>query len=128
MPTVWSAPVRYAECDQQGVVFNAHYLLWCDEALTGWLAAAGTPYPDLLARGLDTTVVASALEWSAAARYGDTVEVDAHAERLGGSSFTVAFAVRVAQRVCCAVRTTYVLVGEDARPVRLPDDLRTAWG
>ena len=31
---IWSAPVRYAECDGQGVVFNSHYLLYADEALT----------------------------------------------------------------------------------------------
>src|SRR5262249_38045593 len=29
----WSAVVRYAEVDQQGVVFNAHYLTYCDEAM-----------------------------------------------------------------------------------------------
>jgi acyl-CoA thioester hydrolase len=29
----WSAPVRYAECDQQGVVFNANYLAYADEAV-----------------------------------------------------------------------------------------------
>ena len=39
----WSAPVRYAECDGQGVVFNSHYLLYADEALTGMLRALGTP-------------------------------------------------------------------------------------
>ncbi len=26
---------RYAEIDQQGVVFNGHYLTWFDEACTG---------------------------------------------------------------------------------------------
>ena len=35
--------------------------------------------------------------------------------------------VRVAERVCCTVRTTYVLVDDDHRPVRVPDDLRSAW-
>jgi hypothetical protein len=28
---------RYAEIDQQGVVFNGHYLTWFDEAFTGFL-------------------------------------------------------------------------------------------
>jgi acyl-CoA thioester hydrolase len=65
---VWSAPVRYAECDQQGVVFNGHYLTWCDEAATAWMAAVGTPYDALHTRNLDTRVVATALEWSSSAR------------------------------------------------------------
>ena len=127
MTAVWSAPVRYAECDQQGIVFNAHYLTWCDEAATGWFTATGAGYADLLARGLDTRVVASTLEWSSSARYGDVVEVHAGTDRVGGSSFVVGFAVRVGERLCCRVRTTYVLVDEGVRPVRVPDDLRAAW-
>ena len=41
MPQVWSSPVRFVECDQQGVVFNAHYLTWADEASNHWWAAHG---------------------------------------------------------------------------------------
>ena len=32
--------VRYAEVDAQQVVFNAHYLTWCDVASSGWAEAA----------------------------------------------------------------------------------------
>lgn len=125
--SVWTAPVRYAECDQQGIAFNAHYLVWCDEAVVPYLASTGVPYAALLERGLDTRVVSSTLDWTSSARYGDLVEVDAGTERIGGSSFTIAFDVRVADRRCCTVRTTYVLVDADGRPTRVPDDLRAAW-
>ena len=37
MTVVWSSPVRYGECDQQGVVFNAHYMAYCDDASDRWL-------------------------------------------------------------------------------------------
>ena len=124
---IWSAPVRYAECDGQGVVFNSHYLLYADEALTGLLRALGTPYDTLLARGLDTAVVASELSWVAPARYGDVVEVDAEVERIGRTSFTVAFAIGVAGQPCCRVRTSYVLTDLDRQPTAVPDDLRQAW-
>ena len=124
---VWSAPVRYAECDQQGVVFNAHYLTWADEGATALLRALGTPYEQLLGRGLDMAVVASELTWRSPARYGDVVEVHGAVERVGGSSWVLALTIRVGERDCCLVRTTYVLHGEDRRPVRVPDDLRSAW-
>ena len=123
----WSAPVRYAECDGQGVVFNSHYLLYADEALTGLLRGLGTPYEQLLARGLDTAVVASELSWVAPARYGDVVEVDAEVERVGRTSFTVAFTVGVEGQPCCRVRTSYVLTDHDRTPTAVPDDLRDAW-
>ena len=44
MPEVRSAPARFVECDQQGVVFNAHYLPWADEAVNAWWEAAGLPF------------------------------------------------------------------------------------
>ena len=127
MAATWSAPVRYSECDQQGIAFNSHYLAWADETMTAWCAATGHPYRQLLERGLDTRVVASSLEWSSSARWGDVVEVDAAAERIGRTSFVVAFDVHVGDRACCTVRTTYVMTDHDGRPVPVPDDLRAAW-
>lgn len=123
----WSAPVRYVECDQQGIVFNAHYLVWCDEAVTRWFADTGADYAALTARGLDTKVVSSTLDWTSSARYGDVVEVVTRTDRVGRTSFTVAFAVAVGDRQCCTVRTTYVLVDDAGRPTPVPDDLRRAW-
>ncbi len=125
--SAWSAPVRYAECDQQGVVFNAHYLAYADEAVSCVLAGLGVPYDRLLARGLDTSVVATELQWSSAARWGDVVDVDGAVERIGRTSFVVAFVIRVGERVCCRVRTTYVLVDHDGTPTPIPDDLREKW-
>ena len=52
VPQVWSAPVRFVECDQQGVVFNAHYLIWADEAVNAWWAARGLPWQALVDRGV----------------------------------------------------------------------------
>jgi len=124
---VWSSPVRYVECDAQGVVFNGHYLTWADEAATALMAGLGTPYAALLARGLDTSVVASDLQWSSSAVWGDVVEVDGAVTRLGRTSFAFGLTIRVGTRTCCVVTTTYVLVDGDRTPTPLPDDLRTAW-
>jgi acyl-CoA thioester hydrolase len=123
VPEVWSSPVRYVECDQQGVVFNAHYLTWADEASNGWWASLGHEWDDLVARGVDPVVKASSLEWTSSARWGDTVAVDAETEKVGRTSVTVRFTVRVGERVCCVVRNTYVSVA-DGRPQPWPDDVR----
>ena len=127
MTAAWSAPVRYAECDQQGVVFNAHYLAYADEAVTHVLAGLGVSYEDLLARGLDTSVVATELAWSSPARWGDVVDVDGVVERVGRTSFVVAMTISVGDRLCCRVRTTYVLMDADRVPVPVPEDVRGSW-
>ena len=125
--SLWSASVRYAECDQQGVAFHGHYLTWADEAATALMTARGMPYVALRARGLDTSVVASTLSWSSPARWGDRVDVDGVVERLGRTSFTFTLTIRVDERACCEVSTTYVLVDDEGRPAPLPEDLRQAW-
>jgi acyl-CoA thioester hydrolase len=123
VPQVWSSPVRFVECDQQGIVFNAHYLVWADEAVNSWWAGRGVDWPDFIARGVEYVVVASSLEWQSSARYGDTVEVDADLEKLGRTSLTLRFVVRVGERPCCEVRTTYVCtVGGASSP--WPEEIR----
>lgn len=123
----WSAPVRYAECDQQGVVFNAHYLAYADEAVPQVLAQRGFSYGALLARGLDFSVVATELQWSSPARWGDVVDVDGEVERIGRTSFVVALTISVGDLLCCTVRTTYVLTDAQRTPTPVPDDVRARW-
>ena len=124
MPPVWSSPVRFVECDQQGIVFNAHYLVWADEAVNTWWADRGVDWAAVNAQGIDYVVVASALEWRSSARYGDTVEVDADLEKLGRTSLTLRFVIRVGERECCVVRTTYVCTtGGTSSP--WPEEIRS---
>ena len=124
---VWSSPVRYAECDQQGIVFNAHYLVWADEGCTAWFTATGSSYAQLQARGLDLRVKSTTLTWTRSAVFGDVVTVDAGPAEVGRTSFTLPLLVRAAGGLCCEVRTTYVLVDEQSRPTPVPDDLKRAW-
>ena len=124
MPPVWSSPVRFVECDQQGIVFNAHYLVWADEAVNTWWVRRGVDWAAVNAQGIDYVVVASALEWRSSARYGDTVEVDADLEKLGRTSLTLRFVIRVGERECCVVRTTYVCTtGGTSSP--WPEEIRS---
>jgi acyl-CoA thioester hydrolase len=120
---VWSSPVRFVECDQQGVVFNAHYLTWADEAANAWWSARGLPWDALLERGLEYLVKASSLDWTSSARWGDTVEVDVQLGALGRTSLTLVLTVRVGERRCCEIRTVYVATA-DGVPTPWPDDVR----
>jgi acyl-CoA thioester hydrolase len=122
VPQVWSSPVRFVECDQQGVVFNAHYLTWADEASNSWWAAHGLPW-DVVAARVNPVVRASTLDWTSSARWGDTVTVDAETEELGRTSVTVRFTIRVDDRECCVVRNTYVAT-DGGRATPWPDDIR----
>ncbi len=108
----------------QGIVFNAHYLVWADEALTPWWIEQGIDWRRLGAEGYRYVVVASNLEWRSSARPGDVVDVDAELEKLGRTSLTVRFRITVGERLCCTVRTTYVCLTDDG-PAPWPEELRT---
>ena len=42
--------VRWAEIDQQKIVFNGHYLMYFDTAITGYWRALALPYAQTLER------------------------------------------------------------------------------
>jgi acyl-CoA thioester hydrolase len=127
VPQLWSSPVRFIECDQQGVVFNAHYLVWADEAVNAWWSERGVDWEEQGARGVEYFVVASSLNWRSPARWGDTVAVDAELDTLGRTSLAVRFVIRVGERVCCEVRTTYVCASKGVA-IPWPDDIRAVVG
>ena len=86
--------VRYAECDAQGVVFNAHYLAWFDMNMTElWRAAFGS-YQAAVDRGIDIVVVTAELTYRASARFDDLVDLEVAVAALGTTSLTTTHAVR----------------------------------
>ncbi len=117
--TRWSAPVRYAEVDQQGIVFNSHYLLYCDEAMNAYCAERGLRDFAALVR-----LVSSSLNWRGPARWGDVIDIEAHCARIGRTSAVIAFDIRAGDRDCCSVETTYVYADPEGAPQRIPDEMR----
>lgn len=81
--------VRYAECDAQGVVFNARYGDYVDVAATEFWRAIVGGYQGLLDRGVDTQVVSLKTDWAAPARFDDILCCDVKLERIGNTSFTL---------------------------------------
>jgi acyl-CoA thioester hydrolase len=80
--------VRFAECDPQGVVFNAHYLAYLDIGMTElWRAAFGS-YQAMLDRGLDMVVVEARLRFHSPARFDDELRLEIGISRLGTTSIS----------------------------------------
>jgi len=89
--------VRWAEVDKQAVVFNAHYLLYCDVCVTEYWRAVGVRYPDdFAAQGSDLFVRKSTVEYFSAAYYDDELEICGRIAQLGTSSMS--FVVEIYRR------------------------------
>lgn len=86
--------VRWAEVDLQQIVFNGHYLMYFDTAISGWWRAMGLPYaPTMAALAGDFFVKKSSLEYHASARLDDLIDVGVRVARFGNSSMLLQCAV-----------------------------------
>jgi acyl-CoA thioester hydrolase len=79
--------VRFNECDGQGVVFYANYLVYFDLAMTElWREAFGTGYAGMIENGTDAMVAEANIRYRASARFDDELDLVATVTRLGTTS------------------------------------------
>jgi acyl-CoA thioester hydrolase len=124
-PFVHHLRVRYGECDPQGIVFNANYLLYFDVVFTElWRAAVG-PWQDMVSKGIDAVVADASLSFRAPARYDDELELRARITRLGRTSITTEIDVVRAEELLVAGGLRHVCVSTDTwSKTDLPDWVR----
>lgn len=116
---------RYAEVDLQGVVFNAHWLTYFDEACTRFFEWLGYAPAEAFFRDFDVMVVKAVLEWEGPAGFDDVVEIVTAPSRLGTKSFDLRFEASAAGNAVCIGVITYVSVTpgtHESAPI--PDGLR----
>ena len=85
--------VRYGECDQQGVVFNARYGDYVDLACTEFLNTV-LGRANVGGNVFEMQVVKLLIEWTAPARYDDALEISVMLKSLGTTSFALGFEMR----------------------------------
>ncbi|MCP9949110.1 MULTISPECIES: acyl-CoA thioesterase [Actinomadura] len=116
--------VRYADCDMQGVVFNANYFAYIDDAMDMWLQhALGEEYLD----GFDYAVKKAGMEWDSPARVREVVDLRPAVTRWGRTSFDVRIGLSVGDRALGVGELVLVSVtpgGYEPSPV--PERVRRA--
>jgi acyl-CoA thioester hydrolase len=130
-PFVHELRVRYGECDPQGIVFNANYLLYFDVAFTEmWRAAVG-PWQEMVARGVDAVVAESHLRFRSPARFDDELSLSVQVARLGRTAVTTEIDVLRGGELLVAGWLRHVCVEAPstasagaARKLELPDWVR----
>ncbi|HEV7912572.1 MAG TPA: YbgC/FadM family acyl-CoA thioesterase [Albitalea sp.] len=118
--------VRWAEIDQQKIVFNSHYLMYVDTAITGYWRALALPYvPTLEALGGDLYVRKSTLEYHGSARLDDLIDVGIRSHRVGNSSLVFATAVFRNDELLISGEMVYVFADPATQgPKPVPQALR----
>jgi acyl-CoA thioester hydrolase len=118
--------VRYAEVDGQGVVFNAHWLTYFDDACTRFMESLGFG-ADFWVSEFDVMLVKATLEWSASARFDQWIDVEVVPARVGTKSFDLRYTASVDGTTACVGTITYVSITPGANTSSvLPDKVREA--
>ena len=118
--------VRWAEVDMQKIVFNAHYLMYFDTAISDYWRALALPYEEAMHQlGGDLYVKKASIEYHASARYDDRLEVALKCPRVGNSSIVFEGAIFRGDELLITAELIYVFAdpsSQTSRPV--PEALR----
>jgi acyl-CoA thioester hydrolase len=118
---------RYAEVDAQGVVFNAHWLTYFDEASTRFFESLGFEPATAFFREFDVMVVKAVVEWQGPAGFDDRVAIAVTPGRIGTKSFDLVYTATVEGRPVCVGTITYVSVTPGTHEsAEIPSGLRSA--
>ncbi|GBU15370.1 hypothetical protein AwPolaro_07480 [Polaromonas sp.] len=119
--------VRWVEVDIQKIVFNAHYLMYFDTALTDYWRALGLPFESAMQQlGGDFYVKKASVEFHASARFDEQLEVALKCTRLGNSSLLFTGAIFRSDQLLVTCELVYVFadpLSQTSRPV--PEALRS---
>ena len=125
VPFIHELRVRYGECDPQGIVFNANYLMYFDVAFTElWRAGVG-PWQEMVSRGVDAVVANANVDFRAPARFDDLLQLRARVTRLGRTAITTEIDVTRGEELLVAGRLRHVCVSTETwQKTDIPDWVR----
>jgi acyl-CoA thioester hydrolase len=110
----------------QGVVFNSHYLVYFDAALTElWREALGG-YRTMLDRGIDLVVAEAQLRYARAARFDDELTLEMRITHLGTTSIVSDYSILCNGRALVQGTTRHVTVDRNTlEKTPIPDWMRS---
>jgi len=101
--------VRWVEVDMQNIVFNGHYLMYFDTAVTDYWRNLAMPYAETLHQlGGDLFVKKASVEYHASAEMDDFLDVCMRCDRIGNSSMTFVGAIFRGDELLITTELIYV--------------------
>jgi YbgC/YbaW family acyl-CoA thioester hydrolase len=116
--------VRWVEVDMQKIVFNGHYLMYFDTAVTEYWRKLAMPYVDTMHQlGGDLFVKKASIEYHASAEMDDFLTVCMRCDRIGNSSMTFVGAIFRGDELLITSELVYVYadpVAKKSQPIAAP--------
>lgn len=116
--------VRYSECDQQGVVFNGHYLFYYDQALVELFRALEHPLTG--PRDWDIVVAESTLRYRDSVTFDELIQLSMPIAHLGNTSMSIEPRFEVGETLKVEGSVRHVFIDpETFRPKPIPESIRS---
>jgi acyl-CoA thioester hydrolase len=124
-PFTHTLRVRYGECDPQGIVFNANYVAWFDQAMVElWRETLGS-WSVMLDRGVDVVVAEVNARFRAPARPDELLTIRTSVTSFGRTSLNVAVDVLRDDELLVEGRVRHVFLDPSTwTPTPIPDWIR----
>lgn len=115
--------VRYAETDQMGVVYHANYVVWMEVGRVEAMRSAGLNYADMEKEGVRVAVLGVEVDYKAAARYDDLVDVTAKIVEVQSRKMRIEYEIhRATDGLLLATGATkHLFINHELKPVRCPE-------
>ena len=124
--TLQRIEVRWSEVDAQKIVFNAHYLMYADVAVTDYWRQLGMPYESSFAAlGGELFVKKATTTYHASATLGDVLHVGIRCAKQGNTSLLFEAGIFRGMELLNTVELVYVFADATTRqPLPVPQQLR----
>jgi acyl-CoA thioester hydrolase len=116
--------VRYAETDQMGVAYYAHYLVWFEVGRSEFCRKRGFRYADLEAVGYKLVVSDVHCRYRNSARYDETVIVRTKLKGVNKRMITFGYQIlrKDQEEVIAEGETRHICVDSKGKTKSLPDN------
>jgi acyl-CoA thioester hydrolase len=109
-PHTYSLRVRYAECDLQGIVFNANYLTYFDQNLIEMWRTAFGGYRRMIDRGIDVVLAEARVQFRKPARFDDELALGVTVARMGTTSMLSRHSARSGGELVAEAQLRHVFI------------------
>lgn len=123
--------VRYAETDQMGVVYHAHYLVWMEMGRVEYCRAKGIRYRDMEEQdGIFLAVVDVGCRYLHPARYDDEVLVRTRIEKAHRRLVRFHYEILLSgeEKMLAHGHTSHIFLDRALKPSKLPEKYYALFG
>jgi len=118
--------VRYNECDQVGIVFNANYLVYADIAATEFFRDHLGGYSSLTDLGLDFAMAEANIRFRRPVHYDEEVDIKVTVGSITSRSLSMEFEFTRDGDLIAEIAISYVCIETRSQaPQVIPDRFRT---